>query len=179
MVVLGFAGVTAFAAPSNGPAISSAVVDYTTMLLTILGQNFSPSGTAPVVASNGVKVTLATFSTTVVVANLSDGIVSGSYQLMVTNPTLRNQPGVINMTIGAAGPVGPKAHGDRRALLERQAHKDLRACKDLPGLQDCRAHRAYRGLLNRQDRRGRLDRKDQLGRVTSPIQKVMTITACL
>jgi hypothetical protein len=73
--------------------------------LIINGGGFSNSGLAPTVIWNNQLLSLVSFSSTHIVAELPRGVPGGSYLLIVTNSDLLSVQ--FNVTFGAVGPQGP------------------------------------------------------------------------
>ena len=71
----------------------------------ITGTNISPSGSLPGVNLNNVALLVVVYNNTQVTANLSGVLAPGSYRLTVTNSA--GLTGILDMTLGADGPVGP------------------------------------------------------------------------
>ena len=84
--------------------IQSASISYTTNELTIHGTGFDPSRVAPTVTFNGTRLTLVSFATSLIVANLPTGTGVATFQLIVTNST--GGTASFDVTYGAAGPTG-------------------------------------------------------------------------
>ncbi len=87
-------------------SIYSTVVDTSNNQITVTGQNFSPSGLAPTVKFAGSLLSLVSFSSTTIVANLPSGFAPASYSLTVTNSN--SQSATFSVTLGAVGPQGPQ-----------------------------------------------------------------------
>ena len=88
------------------PNVVSTSADFTITpaQLTISGSNFGT--TTPIVALDGITLSLLSHTDTRIVAILPAGSIPGSYILTVTNPNAA-QPGAFIATIGAEGPLGP------------------------------------------------------------------------
>jgi hypothetical protein len=69
------------------PVIYSVVVNTAANEIIISGKNFVPSGTPPIVTSGGAKLTLVSYTNSIIVAQVGSGMLAGSYPLTVTNGT--------------------------------------------------------------------------------------------
>jgi len=97
----------AYSAPSPlgvTVTIESASINYSTNEITIHGTGFDPSRIAPTVTFNGTRLTLVSFTTSLLVANLPTGTAAATFQLIVTNST--GGTASFDVTYGAAGPTG-------------------------------------------------------------------------
>ena len=88
------------------PSITSAIVNYTVTpnTITITGQGFTTTETANL---NGQLLQVVSRTATVIVANLPASLPAGSYQLEVTDTAKKASSVAFDVTIGAAGPIGP------------------------------------------------------------------------
>ena len=104
----------AFAFPASlqaAPVINNAQIDLSAQTVTISGTGF---GTArPTVNPSTTSLTVASFSPTAIKATLPTAVNVGSYALVVTSNSPPVSSGVIDVTIGTAGPIGP--HGPQGA----------------------------------------------------------------
>jgi hypothetical protein len=94
--------------PWAGTAISSATANFAVNppTLTINGQNFG--AVPPTVTLGGTRLTVQSFTPSVVVATLPPGANQGSYQLVLVNNQSPLRPeAVFDVTLGAAGAAGP------------------------------------------------------------------------
>jgi hypothetical protein len=90
------------------PLLLNAYINYssTPNQIIINGGGFSNTGLAPTVIWNNQNlVPLVSFTPTVIVANLPNGIPAGTYLLIVTNSD--GLSAQFNITFGAVGPQGP------------------------------------------------------------------------
>ena len=85
--------------------INNATVNPAQTQITLAGSNLDPTGTAPTVLFNGVKLALVSFTNATLVATLPNGLAAGTYLVRVTNSA--SQSGSFDVTIGAVGPTGP------------------------------------------------------------------------
>jgi hypothetical protein len=88
------------------PAILSAIVNTTTTppQITISGTNLTPTSGAPVVNLDATGLTLVSYTSTQIVAQLPSGLTAGSFRLIVSNGG--TTPGAFVVTTGAVGPAG-------------------------------------------------------------------------
>ena len=86
------------------PLINSAQADLSAHTITISGENFGH--TKPAVILNTIALAVTSFSPTAIRAALPAGLGAGSYHLVVA--TAAPSPGLLDVTIGAAGPAGPQ-----------------------------------------------------------------------
>lgn len=86
------------------PLINSAQADLSAHTITISGENFGHS--KPAVILNTIALAVTSFSPTAIRAALPAGLGAGSYHLVVA--TASPSPGLLDVTIGAAGPAGPQ-----------------------------------------------------------------------
>ena len=91
---------------ATAPVICSVVVNTAANEIIISGRNFSPTGTPPTVTSGGTKLTLVSYTNSIIVAQVGSGMLAGSYPLTVTNGS--KLTATISITIGAIGPPGPQ-----------------------------------------------------------------------
>jgi hypothetical protein len=96
----------ALAQSNTAPRISGSIVNTTVTpnQLTIVGSNFG--SIQPVVTLDDVLVMVISYSNTMVVAQIPNSVVPGSYTLVVANGQ-NGQSGTSVTTIGAVGPQGP------------------------------------------------------------------------
>jgi hypothetical protein len=87
------------------PVIDDATVNLTTGKMTLAGSNFSPTGVAPTVTVGGTSETVASFSNTSIVVDVSTTLAAGTYLATVTNSV--PAAGSADVTVGAVGPQGP------------------------------------------------------------------------
>ena len=96
----------AFAFPASlqaAPVIDNAEIDLSAQTVTISGTGF---GTArPTVNLSTTSLTVASFSPTAIKATLPTAVNVGSYALVVTSNSPPVSSGVIDVTIGTAGPI--------------------------------------------------------------------------
>src|SRR5690348_10714523 len=90
---------------STAPKVFSTVVDYSTNQIQVAGLDFDPSGVAPSVTLGTTTLTLVSFSPGQITANLPAGLAPGTYRLTIINSN--SQATLFNVTLGAAGPMGP------------------------------------------------------------------------
>jgi hypothetical protein len=90
-------------AHAQTPTIVSAIVNSTTQQITITGTSLTATG-APVVKLDSTTLTLASSSSTQIVAKLP-ALAAGTYRLTVSNGS--GTLGVFDVTNGAVGPQGP------------------------------------------------------------------------
>jgi hypothetical protein len=82
------------------PVVRSAIVDYATQQITIAGSSLLPTSGAPVVHLDGELLTLVSYTSTQIVADMPT-LPAGSFRLTVG-------AGVFDVTKGAVGPAGPQ-----------------------------------------------------------------------
>jgi hypothetical protein len=88
------------------PVINNAQIDLSAQTVTISGTGF---GTArPRVDLSTTSLTVASFSPTAIKATLPTAVTVGSYALVVTSNSPPVSSGVIDVTVGTAGPIGPQ-----------------------------------------------------------------------
>src|SRR4051794_26287052 len=107
LLSIGTAGqIVVSAATPNTPLIYSTAADLSSnpKTLTITGLNFGRA--THVVGLNGLTLSLASFTDSVVVAFLPDNIAPGSYDLVVGDKGDGNNVAEFDATIGATGPQG-------------------------------------------------------------------------
>jgi hypothetical protein len=104
MLCLGALALRAEAAST--PKIFSAVVNPSNNRITATGQDFSPSGLAPVLVFGTTTLTVISFSNGSVTATLPVGFTAGTYSLTVTNSN--SQTAAFDVALGAIGPAGPQ-----------------------------------------------------------------------
>lgn len=85
--------------------INSTSVDSAATQITINGQTFSPTGTAPLVKLDNITLTIVNFTNSTIIATVPTGLPAGGYALAVTNS--RGVSASFDVTIGAVGPQGP------------------------------------------------------------------------
>lgn len=90
---------------ASKPSITSAVADFQTNQISIVGVNFGT--VSPYVTLDGLVATVVTFTPTTILADLPSGIAPGSYVLSVKNKS-DNLVATFDATIGNAGPQGPQ-----------------------------------------------------------------------
>src|SRR5450755_3957053 len=95
------ATISAAASAASPPIITSTTLNTANGQLTITGANLSPTGAAPSVSFDNTALTLVSFSSTIVVANLPATFGPGTYLLQVTNSN--SQSGTFDITLGAVG----------------------------------------------------------------------------
>jgi hypothetical protein len=88
----------------SAPVIFGTVVDYSTNQITINGPNFSPTGLPPAVKFPCSTLTLVSFTSQSIVANLPAGVASGACGISVSNSN--TQVGFLDVTLGVVGPDG-------------------------------------------------------------------------
>ncbi len=91
---------TSMTAYGQTSVVRSAIVDYTTEEITIAGTSLLPTSGSPAVTLDGIALTLVSYSSTKIVADLPSGLGAGSFRLVVN-------AGVFDVTNGAVGPAGP------------------------------------------------------------------------
>jgi hypothetical protein len=89
---------------ATAPVISGTNVNSSTNQITISGEHFDPTGTAPTVTLDNTLLVLVSATNQSVVANLPSGLAAGSYRLVLTISA--GQSAVFDVTIGAGGPPG-------------------------------------------------------------------------
>jgi N-acetylneuraminic acid mutarotase len=97
----------AYSAPSpigTAVTIESASINYSTNEISIHGSGFDPARIAPTVTFNGTRLTLVSFTASLIVANLPTGTGVATFQLIVTNSTGGTTS--FDVTYGAVGPTG-------------------------------------------------------------------------
>src|SRR5580700_1108453 len=95
---------SAVMARAQTPTIVSAIVNSATKQITITGTSLTATG-APVVKLDAATLTLASSSSTQIVANLPAGLAAGTYRMTVNNGS--GTTGIFDVTNGAVGPQGP------------------------------------------------------------------------
>jgi hypothetical protein len=90
---------------STAPTIYSTVVNTSNNMITVAGNNLSPSGLAPTVVFAHKALALVSFTNQKLVATLPAGFSAGSYSLTVTNG--KSQSASFSVTLGTVGPQGP------------------------------------------------------------------------
>lgn len=86
--------------------VNKASINIATNRLTLNGTSFSPTGVAPTVTFNGLKLpALKSFTNTQVVAALPAGTKPGTYRVQITNSAGDSYN--FDVTDGAVGPKGP------------------------------------------------------------------------
>lgn len=93
---------------ASGAVITNTTVDYATNQITVTGQAFSPNGGTPTVTFYSSPLTVLSYSNTQLIATLPNTLTPGTYRLTVASRAVPNQPGSLDVTLGAAGPVGPQ-----------------------------------------------------------------------
>lgn len=89
------------------PLIVSAVVNTANTQVTIGGASLAPTAGAPVVKLDSTTLTLVSYASTQIVADLPSGLSDGTYRLTVNNGSA--SLGVIGMTLGAGAVALPFA----------------------------------------------------------------------
>jgi hypothetical protein len=103
VVILTVLSLSAMAAPK----VFSTVVDTTTNQITITGQNFNPSGTAPTVTLANTKLKLVSFTSTTIVATIPTTFVPGTYGLTIVNSNFLSVTAYVTFGTIGTGPPGP------------------------------------------------------------------------
>ena len=89
---------------AQSPTIVNTTINSTTKRITINGASLTPATGAPVVQLDSTTLTLVSFSSTKIVADLPAGLTAGSFLLTVSNGSATQ--GVFDVTNGAVGPHG-------------------------------------------------------------------------
>jgi hypothetical protein len=118
---------------ATSPLILSAVVHTSTNQVSIAGNSFSPSGTAPVVLYDNATMVLVSFTNQTVLANLPTDAKAGSYRLSLTNSS--KQTAVFTLTLGGVGPAGPQGPTGLRGPTGSQGLAGVQGPQGMTGAQ--------------------------------------------
>jgi hypothetical protein len=95
------------------PVVDATSINYTTNQITIVGQNFSPTGVAPAVLFDNIASPLISSTNSKVVVTLPTGILAGTYRLRITPKPITPLSTVpfigyyeFDVTLGTTGPQG-------------------------------------------------------------------------
>jgi hypothetical protein len=95
----------------TSPMISSTTINYATTpnQITITGTNLVVTAVKPTVKLKGVPLTLLSFNSATIVANLPNGLAPGSYELTLNTNFDKDANDIVTfiVTNGAVGPQGP------------------------------------------------------------------------
>jgi hypothetical protein len=86
------------------PIVVSAIINSTAQQIAITGTSLTSAGGAPVVKLDATTLTLVSYASTQIVADLPPGLPSGSFGLTVSNGSATL--GVFDVTNGSVGPQG-------------------------------------------------------------------------
>jgi len=87
--------------------VTEVFVDFEANELIIYGQNFD-NGEIPLLSLSGYDLTVESYSTDSIIAELPPGILNGDYLLTIRTGSSVHQYESYNLTIGAVGPPGPE-----------------------------------------------------------------------
>jgi len=101
---------SSYADQPTTPVITKVSVNYTANTLTVTGTNLTSTKSAPDINFNNSVLTVTSWTNEQAVAALpgASSIAAGTYQLIVTDSGNTKSPTIFDLTLGAAGPVGPQ-----------------------------------------------------------------------